>query len=364
MKKITLFIISLFFVMSSFAEVVATWSIEEGAVLESFTDVTVTFSGIDPLGRKIDGTEVTRVLPSVSGTPTFFVVNEDGTTTPVVADENDSQSGVLSCSSPALIATLSLGTDRYTLVDGAFLKNGNYRIVLPANAVQYLPKAEDGNKVYGETDFVLNFSIVNDIEEDVKLEELDAVYTVDPENNAVIKSLTTVVLTFTDVTNLTLGDLGAEPNAKKWVYCNKEFKPIVFDSSESHLEVKFNPVAPMLAKVEGNKLILAIMEGYEKEVVEAGNYSITIPTGVVLFDETHTNKAITLNYTLEPEEVESDVDYVAIDALVVENGTISYNGEFQIFTITGQNVTAMNGSLVKGVYVVRTSKSLVKVFVK
>ena len=58
------------------------------------------------------------------------------------------------------------------------------------------------------------------------------------------------------------------------------------------------------------------------------------------------------------------IDYVAIDALVVENGTISYNGEFQIFTITGQNVTAMNGSLVKGVYVVRTSKSLVKVFVK
>ena len=362
MKKITLFIISLFFVMSSFAEVVATWSIEEGAVLESFTDVTVTFSGIDPLGRKIDGTEVTRVLPGVSGTPTFFVVNEDGTTTPVVADENDSQSGVLSCSSPALIATLSLGTDRYTLVDGAFLKNGNYRIVLPANKVQYQPKV-DNAPVYGDKDFVLNFSIVNDIEEDVKLEELDAVYTVDPENNAVVKSLTTVVLTFTDVTNLTLGDLGAEPNAK-WAYCNKELKPLVWDSSESHKEVEFNPVAPMLAKVEGNKLILAIMEGYEKEVVEAGNYSITIPSGIVLFDETHTNKAITLNYTLEPEEVESDVDYVAIDALVVENGTISYNGEFQIFTITGQNVTAMNGSLVKGVYVVRTSKSLVKVFVK
>ena len=46
------------------------------------------------------------------------------------------------------------------------------------------------------------------------------------------------------------------------------------------------------------------------------------------------------------------------------NRTIVAEGEFQIFTVTGQNVTDMNGNLEKGIYVVRTTNATAKVVIK
>ena len=43
---------------------------------------------------------------------------------------------------------------------------------------------------------------------------------------------------------------------------------------------------------------------------------------------------------------------------------IVLEGEFQIFTVTGQNVTDMNGRLAAGIYVVRTANAASKVVVK
>jgi hypothetical protein len=39
-------------------------------------------------------------------------------------------------------------------------------------------------------------------------------------------------------------------------------------------------------------------------------------------------------------------------------------GEFPIYTVTGQNVTDMNGNLANGVYVVRTANAVAKVVVR
>ena len=50
-------------------------------------------------------------------------------------------------------------------------------------------------------------------------------------------------------------------------------------------------------------------------------------------------------------------------ALYTENGRIVCEQEFQIFTITGQNVTEMNGSL-NGVYIVKVGDKAQKVVVK
>ncbi len=58
------------------------------------------------------------------------------------------------------------------------------------------------------------------------------------------------------------------------------------------------------------------------------------------------------------------VEYVTLTDLYTENGLIVADGEFQIFTITGQNVTDMNGNLPSGVYVVRTANAIGKVVVK
>ena len=60
------------------------------------------------------------------------------------------------------------------------------------------------------------------------------------------------------------------------------------------------------------------------------------------------------------------VDNVAIDSNVwVENNTIVANAQIEgIFTVAGQNVTALNGNLTAGAYIVRTAEGIAKVMVK
>ena len=60
----------------------------------------------------------------------------------------------------------------------------------------------------------------------------------------------------------------------------------------------------------------------------------------------------------------TNVDVTTISNIYTLNRTIIAEGEFEIYTITGQNVTGMNGNLENGVYVVRTANAAVKVVVK
>lgn len=55
---------------------------------------------------------------------------------------------------------------------------------------------------------------------------------------------------------------------------------------------------------------------------------------------------------------------VTIDnSVYAVNGTVYAEGEFQIFSVAGQNVTELNGNL-NGIYVVKTAKGIQKVAVK
>ena len=58
------------------------------------------------------------------------------------------------------------------------------------------------------------------------------------------------------------------------------------------------------------------------------------------------------------------VENVTVANVYTEGGLVVAEGEFQIFTVTGQNVTNMNGRLANGIYVVRTANSVNKVIVK
>ena len=58
------------------------------------------------------------------------------------------------------------------------------------------------------------------------------------------------------------------------------------------------------------------------------------------------------------------VENIAISNIYTENGMVVADVEISIFTITGQDVTAMNGRLENGVYIVKTANSAVKVVVK
>lgn len=64
------------------------------------------------------------------------------------------------------------------------------------------------------------------------------------------------------------------------------------------------------------------------------------------------------------DEFPTSVENVAISNIYTENGMVVADVEISIFTITGQDVTAMNGRLENGVYIVKTANSAVKVVVK
>ena len=60
----------------------------------------------------------------------------------------------------------------------------------------------------------------------------------------------------------------------------------------------------------------------------------------------------------------AEVENGTIANIYTQNGLIVVEGECQIFTITGQNVTQMNGNLIRGVYIVRTANATSKVIIK
>ena len=65
-----------------------------------------------------------------------------------------------------------------------------------------------------------------------------------------------------------------------------------------------------------------------------------------------------------PTENPTSVKNITINNIFVQNGMIKADEEIAIFTITGQNVTDMNGNLAKGVYVVKSANATAKVVVK
>ncbi|MBO5345777.1 MAG: hypothetical protein J6A44_02595 [Paludibacteraceae bacterium] len=65
-----------------------------------------------------------------------------------------------------------------------------------------------------------------------------------------------------------------------------------------------------------------------------------------------------------PTENPTSVENITINNIFVQNGMIMSDEEIAIFTITGQNVTDMNGNLAKGVYIVKSANATAKVIVK
>lgn len=341
----------------------ATWNIEEGKVLESFESVTVTFAGVDSVGREL-GVDVTEVVSNTSSVQTLYSVAEDGTATAI---------GILPNVRNGLSITYSVAEDKgYNLVEGKLLKNGNYRIVIPQGALVFNPrrKDENGNSlpvVKNDKEYVLNFSIKNDYKEKVDPVEVEATFTVDPENNSTLQAISEVVVTFTDKTSIAINEMGETPRPDLWPFLNQVALGNEDDELGGAVGGMSQPVAPMLCEVaEGAAAVRFYIAsefiGGATEITTEGSYTLTIPAGLIAFSETEVNKAITLNYTVKGSNV--DVENVTIENIYTYNGTIMAEGEFQIFTVTGQDVTNMNGRLANGIYVVRTANSVNKVIVK
>jgi hypothetical protein len=122
--------------------------------------------------------------------------------------------------------------------------------------------------------------------------------------------------------------------------------------------------------VEGKPNALRIYIASElfgtESITDLGTYRITIPEGIVCFSKTETsvvyNQSLVLNY--EVSDIASSVETIVLSNVYVYDGMIISEVDCQIFTITGQDVTRMNGNLERGVYVVKNNNSAVKVIVK
>ena len=346
------------------ATVTATWSIEEGATIESFESVTITFAGVDSVGRKLDGVEVQKAVAQGSATNVlFYSVAEDGTRTPVAGGN-----GLMYAKTEGLSIVYSLANKGYDLVDNKFMPKGNYCIVIDAGDVLFTPnRTSPLPKVFNDKEYVLNFTIENDYTEPVKFVEVDAAFTANPADNSTVNSLSTIVLTFTDKTPMAIGELGETPRPDVWPFLNQVMTGGNDDELGGAIGGMPQAVAPMHCELtEGTtsvqfSIASELIEGVT-EITTEGTYTFTIPAGVIKFSETEINKAITLNYTVK--STGTDIDYTTIANIYTVGGMIMAEGEIQIFTVTGQNVTDMNGNLQNGVYVVKSANATTKVIIK
>ncbi len=117
-----------------------------------------------------------------------------------------------------------------------------------------------------------------------------------------------------------------------------------------------------LGAIEGETVTLTITpaEGYEVE-------SITVTYGdgqtVEVKDNKFTMPAGDVTITVVFKESGTAIGTVEMLDLRTENGSVIYDGEFQIFDLLGRNVTRLNGSL-NGVYIVKVGDKAQKVVVK
>ena len=352
-------------------EITATWSIENNATIEYFTEATITFAGIDSVGRKLDGVEVQKAVAQQTATNVlFYSVAADGTRTPVAGGN-----GLMYAKTNNLAITYSLANKGYDLVEDKFMPKGNYCIVIDAGDVLFTPNRKDASgsqpanlKVYNDKEYVLYFTIENDYVEKVDPVQIDAAFTANPADNSSLKEISEVVLTFTDKTAVTVGELGATPRSDVWPFLNQVTTGSNDEEFGGSITNVSQPVAPMYSEVVENKpnairfyIASDLLEGV-KSINTPGSYTLTIPAGVVVFSETEINKPITLNYTVTGTGV--NIDIVTTENIYTYNGTIMADSDIQIFTITGQNVTDMNGNLQNGVYVVKTANATTKVVIK
>ncbi|MBR5237817.1 MAG: hypothetical protein IKV26_03800 [Paludibacteraceae bacterium] len=317
----------------------ATWSIENGGSVEYFTDVTVTFAGVEKVA-------LVDYYPYC-----FYRVAEDGTATLVESNCGMDGSADGMMNKKITGTSVNLRLEEYE-DDGCYtgkVTAGNYRIVLAAGKVKF-----DGE--LSTEDYVLNFTVTVG---DIVVPEIAAAYTVNPANYSTVKEIKEIVLTFDDYKTIEI----AEPDMLQG--SNVPMVYMVDDEFGRSIPVGYI----MFGAVEGKANALRLFvypdfaNGAESYALE-GDYTIVIPAGIVTFAE-GVNKEIVLDYTVKAEVGPGvNVENVILSDIFVQEGTIIAEGEFQIFTITGQNVTDMNGRLDNGVYVVRRGNATAKVVVK
>ena len=248
--------------------ITATWSIAEGATLEDFESVSLTFEGVESAASK-------SMYPCV-----FYKVADDGS---VALVQNYCSEGVMDASASGKTITYSIDKECYVN-----LQKGNYRIVIPAGMVKF----NGDNANLNTEEYVLNFYLnLPDAPA-----EIDAAFTADPANNSTVTAIKEITLTFTDYSSIEVAEMDMMQGTNI---------PSAYMTDD--LTGALMPVGYVFfeAGAASNSLRLYVdpnFNGGADSYSMEGSYVIRIPAGVVKFTD-GVSKEILLNYTVKAGEV-------------------------------------------------------------
>ena len=278
----------------------ATWSIEEGATIDSFESVSLTFEGVEKAASK-------TMYPYV-----FYVVAEDGSTELV---PNLCAAGVMDASASGTTITYSIDKECY-----ANLYGGNYRIVIPAGLVKF----NGDNENLNTEEYVLNFTL----NAPAAPTEIDAAFTADPANNSTVSEIREIILSFPDYSSIELAELDMMMGTNI---------PQAF--MEDELTGSYMPAGYVFFEAAAASNALRLYVPVEFMGVDAytaeGNYKIVIPAGVVKFAD-GVSKEISLYYTVQAAQPKMIVSLVggATAEEAVEMSNLNATATFENTTAT------------------------------
>ena len=284
--------------------ITATWSIEEGAVIDSFESVSLTFTGVEKAASK-------SMYPYA-----FYKVEDDGT---AVLVPNYCSDGVMDASASGTTITYSIDRECYVNLYG-----GNYRIVIPAGSVKF----NGDNENLNTEEYVLNFYLnLPDAPA-----EIDAAFTADPANNSTVSEIREIILSFPDYSSIELAELDMMMGTNI---------PQAF--MEDELTGSYMPAGYVFFEAAAASNALRLYVPVEFMGVDAytteGNYKIVIPAGVVKFAD-GISKEISLYYTVKAAQQPKMIVSLVGGATAEEAVTLSNLNATATFENTTATITS------------------------
>ena len=294
--------------------ITATWNMVDGATVENFSSVNITFAGEGITAAKAKNTY---------GCTWFYEKNADGEWQLV---ENPCTAGYMDHAYDGTTITLSVDPGCYSDdLTSPFNRKGDYRIVIPAGGIMF-----NGDKTNLNTEeYVLNFTIYNEY---VEPDEVDAAFTVNPANNSKVSALKEMTLTFTDYSEITVAEPDWMTGANlPGIYMYDDLTGATMPTGFYFSFRQGNAANQLVVFVDPNMM-------YTDAFNLPGTFVVKIPKKVVTFSD-GVNKEIELTYTVTG--VEKDLYITASDP---ENNAVVEKLE-SIIVDWNKGITTPNGDV-------------------
>ena len=179
----------------------------------------------------------------------------------------------------------------------------------------------------------------------------------------------TCEVTVTEATVLTCADAASKAISVSADNVNYEGGQYVIRGYVTEIKTEYSEdyknISVWMADTKNGGQVFQLFRGKtDGEICVVGDYIEVVGYLTKFKDTPETASGAIYTVIEEPTEDLTAVENVTISNIYTENGMVVADCEISIFTITGQDVTAMNGRLENGVYIVKTANSAVKIVVK